>query len=203
MYVGVSVYCVARAACSTWPYGEKTLSSHKVRPLLGRSSVSKLRTHWHGFVVCMSGSMGFRTLKLIHHVRDGVASSLPWRDAIPTCAVHGRPSRRWCMSDRTSDRATSLRAGFASVGRSQLVPITIVGRPAHRMVAPYSRVSVTYSNWPARSTCNTTGSPRGMSRTLLKLSGSLVHDYATISDDSPSPNRASRARRAATSAGIS
>ena len=25
---------------------------------------------------------GFRTLKLIHHVRDGVASSLPWRDAI-------------------------------------------------------------------------------------------------------------------------
>ena len=44
---------------------------------------------------------------------------------------------------------------------------------------------------------------RGMSRELLKLSGSLVHDYATISDDSPSPNRASRARRAATSAGIS
>ena len=43
----------------------------------------------------------------------------------------------------------------------------------------------------------------GMSRVLLKLSGSLVHDYATISDDSPSPNRASRARRAATSAGIS
>ena len=46
-------------------------------------------------------------------------------------------------------------------------------------------------------------SDRGMSRALLKLSGSLVHDYATISDDSPSPNRASRARRAATSAGIS
>ena len=43
----------------------------------------------------------------------------------------------------------------------------------------------------------------GMSRALLKLSGSLVHDYATISDDSPSPNRASRARRAATSAGMS
>ena len=43
----------------------------------------------------------------------------------------------------------------------------------------------------------------GMSRALLKLSGSLVHDYATISDDSPSPNRASRARRAATSAGLS
>ena len=43
----------------------------------------------------------------------------------------------------------------------------------------------------------------GMSRELLKLSGSLVHDYATISDDSPSPNRASRTRRAATSAGIS
>ena len=43
----------------------------------------------------------------------------------------------------------------------------------------------------------------GMSSALLKLSGSLVHDYATISDDSPSPNRASRARRAATSAGIS
>ena len=45
--------------------------------------------------------------------------------------------------------------------------------------------------------------PEGMSRALLKLSGSLVHDYATISDDSPSPNRASRARRAATSAGRS
>ena len=44
---------------------------------------------------------------------------------------------------------------------------------------------------------------KGMSRALLKLSGSLVHDYATISDDSPSPNRASPARRAATSAGIS
>ena len=44
---------------------------------------------------------------------------------------------------------------------------------------------------------------RVMSRALLKLSGSLVHDYATIADDSPSPNRASRARRAATSAGIS
>ena len=49
----------------------------------------------------------------------------------------------------------------------------------------------------------TTSSEWGMSRALLKLSGSLVHDYATISDDSPSPNRASRARRAATSAGIS
>ena len=47
------------------------------------------------------------------------------------------------------------------------------------------------------------GDGHGMSRALLKLSGSLVHDYATISDDSPSPNRASRARRAATSAGIS
>ena len=50
----------------------------------------------------------------------------------------------------------------------------------------------------------TSGTRRqGMSRALLKLSGSLVHDYATIADDSPSPNRASRARRAATSAGIS
>ena len=47
------------------------------------------------------------------------------------------------------------------------------------------------------------GKTWGMSRALLKLSGSLVHDYATISDDFPSPNRASRARRAATSAGIS
>ena len=43
----------------------------------------------------------------------------------------------------------------------------------------------------------------GMSRALLKLSSGSVHDYATISDDSPSPRRASRARRAATSAGIS
>ena len=43
----------------------------------------------------------------------------------------------------------------------------------------------------------------GMSRALLKLSGGSVHDYATISADSPSPSRASRARRAATSAGIS
>ena len=52
-------------------------------------------------------------------------------------------------------------------------------------------------------TLSRTGRQEGMSRALLKLSGSLVHDYATISDDSPSPNRASRARRAATSAGIS
>ena len=42
-----------------------------------------------------------------------------------------------------------------------------------------------------------------MSRALLKFSGGSVYDYATISDDSPSPNRASRARSAATSAGIS
>ena len=41
-----------------------------------------------------------------------------------------------------------------------------------------------------------------MSRALLKFSGGSVHDYATISADSPSPSRASRARRAATSAGI-
>ena len=47
------------------------------------------------------------------------------------------------------------------------------------------------------------GAFRGMSRALLKLSGGSVHDYATISADSPSPSRASRARRAATSAGIS
>ena len=53
-----------------------------------------------------------------------------------------------------------------------------------------------YDRWP-EAACE------GMSRALLKLSGNLVHDYATISDDSPSPNRASRARRAATSAGIS
>ena len=52
-------------------------------------------------------------------------------------------------------------------------------------------------------TLSRTGRQEGMSRALLKLSGSLVHDYATIADDSPSPNRASRARRAATSAGIS
>ena len=32
-----------------------------------------------------------------------------------------------------------------------------------------------------------------MSRALLKLSGGPVHDYATISDDSPTPSRASRA----------
>ena len=40
---------------------------------------------------------------------------------------------------------------------------------------------------------------RGMSLALLKLSGDSVHDYATISDDSPSPSCASRARSAATS----
>ena len=39
----------------------------------------------------------------------------------------------------------------------------------------------------------------GMSLALLKLSGDSVHDYATISDDSPSPSCASRARSAATS----
>ena len=42
-----------------------------------------------------------------------------------------------------------------------------------------------------------------MSRALLKFSGGSIHNYATIVDDSPSPNRASRARRAATRAGIS
>ena len=49
----------------------------------------------------------------------------------------------------------------------------------------------------------TPGGDLGMSRALLKLSGGSVHDYATISDDAPSPRRASRARRAATSVGIS
>ena len=44
---------------------------------------------------------------------------------------------------------------------------------------------------------------KGMSRALLKFNGGSVHDYATIADDSPRPSRASRARRAATSAGIS
>ena len=43
----------------------------------------------------------------------------------------------------------------------------------------------------------------GMSRALLKFNGGSVHDYATIADDSPRPSRASRARRAATSASIS
>ena len=43
----------------------------------------------------------------------------------------------------------------------------------------------------------------GMSRALLKFNDGSVHDYATIADDSPRPSRASRARRAATSAGIS
>ena len=37
----------------------------------------------------------------------------------------------------------------------------------------------------------------------LKFNGGSVHDYATIADDSPRPSRASRARRAATNAGIS
>ena len=43
------------------------------------------------------------------------------------------------------------------------------------------------------------GRAPGMSLALLKLSGDSVHDYATISDDSPSPSCASRARSAATS----
>ena len=44
-----------------------------------------------------------------------------------------------------------------------------------------------------------TAGVEGMSLALLKLSGDSVHDYATISDDSPSPSCASRARSAATS----
>ena len=47
------------------------------------------------------------------------------------------------------------------------------------------------------------GPAGGMSLALLKFSGGPVHDYATISDDSPNPSCASRTRRAATSAGIS
>ena len=68
-------------------------------------------------------------------------------------------------------------------------------------VALAANVTLAQSNFESVLTYATRG--EGMSRELLKLSGSLVHDYATISDDSPSPNRASRARRAATSAGIS
>ena len=57
--------------------------------------------------------------------------------------------------------------------------------------------------WAGAQCRGRAGFETGMSRALLKLSGGSVHDYATISADSPSPNRASRARRAATSAGIS
>ena len=71
------------------------------------------------------------------------------------------------------------------------VPVTLVGAWKILLIGQFLNICV-----PARA-------GEGMSRALLKLSGSLVHDYATISDDSPSPNRASRARRAATSAGIS
>ena len=77
-------------------------------------------------------------------------------------------------------------------------------KPAPKIVVAIARELVGFL-WAALQPVPAPATPRpqGMSRALLKLSGSLVHDYATISDDSPSPNRASRARRAATSAGIS
>ena len=74
--------------------------------------------------------------------------------------------------------------------------------PVPTRVDSRSRPASTQVSWSCTGLTRPESSP-GMSRELLKLSGSLVHDYATISDDSPSPNRASRARRAATSAGIS
>ena len=95
-------------------------------------------------------------------------------------------------------------------GKIQLAFI-IVAPPD--LVAEGDRIFKTHAPWlgathprsgdKALLSYNVSKARRGMSRALLKLSGSLVHDYATISDDSPSPNRASRARRAATSAGIS
>ena len=69
---------------------------------------------------------------------------------------------------------------------------------AHCYIAP-----IGHPNKPGATRYLNIIKKRGMSRALLKLSGGSVHDYATISADSPSPNRASRARRAATSAGIS
>ena len=77
---------------------------------------------------------------------------------------------------------------------------------SNNSIAALVRAVGLMSAWPVTGRTARLGgrtSQSGMSRALLKLSGSLVHDYATISDDSPSPNRASRARRAATSAGIS
>ena len=79
----------------------------------------------------------------------------------------------------------------------------MAGRPIGVLVGA---VLVTTLGLPRAATAQAdtyVGGFGGMSRALLKLSGGSVHDYATISADSPSPNRASRARRAATSAGIS
>ena len=82
--------------------------------------------------------------------------------------------------------ALSVPAGFS--GDNLPVGITFQGRP----YAEGTVITLAYAYEQA-----------GMSRALLKFNGGSVHDYATIADDSPRPSRASRARRAATSAGIS
>ena len=86
-----------------------------------------------------------------------------------------------------------MKSGKAQVDSWNILPINQVspermGYPTQKPLTLYERVIKASS---------------GMSRALLKFNGGSVHDYATIADDSPRPSRASRARRAATSAGIS
>ena len=116
-------------------------------------------------------------------------------------------------------RAPGVQSSAPRTGRSNSDTAVGRARPRHSVSPPRSKVTIvtngrvtgrnqtTSHTWARRRVVETgnaaSTTTTGMSRELLKLSGSLVHDDATISDDSPSPNRASRARRAATSAGIS
>ena len=100
-----------------------------------------------------------------------------------------------------SDRALANAVLDAQVAAMHAGSQRSYGRP--RIVRGLRAQGVPVSHERVRKSLQRQGLRPGMSRALLKLSSGSVHDYATISDDSPSPRRASRARRAATSAGIS
>ena len=102
--------------------------------------------------------------------------------------------RHFAYLDEVAIRVPKERPDFAAPvnGRGQKL-----GTPAHERFVCRAAVGHPQSQLMADAV------RMGMSRALLKFNGGSVHDYATIADDSPRPSRASRARRAATSAGIS
>ena len=84
---------------------------------------------------------GFRTLKLIHHVRDHVASSLPWQDAI---------RRAPFMDDVEDDGACLSEARMELLRLEQTLP-RLVGPSVYHQTSPKGDI-VTFGStfpWPA------------------------------------------------------
>ena len=128
-----------------------------------------------------------------------------------TVLVHGAPQILALTVDRDEDFVQKPRISESTL--TSLQPLGVIGveRPAplpNRFVrhddAAFGQPILDIPEAQAVSVLQPDGvADGGMSRALLKFSGGSIHNYTTIVADSPSPNRASRARRAATRAGIS